>query len=534
MIKPLVLLSCLTIQFFLHTFASGAIAACQAQAKPATKINVAQLRQKLQEKLDAFHTAGKFPGATVGVALADGSSFGLAVGLSDVSAKRAMTPGDLMLQGSVGKTYVAAVALQLVHEGKIGLDDKIEKWLGRETWFARLPNARDITVRMLMNHTSGLVRYEFNEKFTADLTRQPDKVWKPEELVAYILDTTAPFAAGKGWEYSDTNYIVLGMIIERATGATYYQELARRILKPLALRRTVPSDRRQIQGLAQGYAGADNPFGGTDAMIVDGKFAINPQFEWTGGGIASTTEDLARWAKLLYEGKAFEPSLLQQMLDGVPARLGPEARYGLGVIIRPTALGITYGHSGFFPGYITEVMYFPQAKLAIAVQVNSSVPRATTKPLGRFITELAEIVLAGKAMNEKGLTEDAAVMGIVNRLFESMQAKQLDVLRGLFIPEGRLISTRLRENQPAMRLLTLDDFVKLVAETKEPFRERMFEPEVRVEGDVATVWGRYDFHVGARLTNCGVNAIQLLRTPEGWKIAQIASTILTQGCQESK
>ena len=204
-----------------------------------------------------------------------------------------------------------------------------------------------------------------------------------------------------------------------------------------------------------------------------------------------------------------------QMLDGVPARLGPEARYGLGVIIRPTSLGITYGHSGFFPGYITEMMYFPSARIAIAVQVNSSVPRATSKPLGRFITELAEVVVSVQSNSE-----GAAVMKIVNRLFESMQSKQVDVLRGLFIPEGRLISTSLRQNQPVTRLLTQGEFIKLVDETKEPYRERMFEPEVRVDGDVATVWGRYDFHVGARLTNCGVNSIQLVRTPEGWKDCQ--------------
>jgi hypothetical protein len=125
-------------------------------------------------------------------------------------------------------------------------------------------------------------------------------------------------------------------------------------------------------------------------------------------------------------------------------------------------------------------------------------------------------------------------MDVVKRLFETMQAKQTDALRELFVPEGRLVSTFARQGQPAMRLLTLDDFVKLVAETKEPYRERMFGPEVRVSGDMATVWGRYDFHVGARLTNCGVNSLQLLRTQQGWKIVNIASTIITQGCQETK
>jgi D-alanyl-D-alanine carboxypeptidase len=364
-----------------------------SQAHSAVSAKQAErLKAELQRKLDELHAAGRFPGATAGIALADGRTFGLAVGLSNVEAGTPMKPSDLMLQGSVGKTYVAAVALQLVHEKRLRLDDKIERYLGSEKWFARLPNAREITVRMLMNHTSGLVRYEFKEQFTKDLTANPDKRWRPEELVAYILDSAPPFAAGQGWEYSDTNYIVLGMIIERVTKSRYYEQVTQRVLRPLKLTRTLPSDSRVIPGLIQGYAGANNPFGGTDAMIVRGRFAINPQFEWCGGGMASTTEDLARWAKALYEGRAFDPSLLRHMLDGVPAKLGPEAKYGLGVIIRPTALGISYGHSGFFPGYITEMIYFPEHKFAVAVQVNTSAPRATGKPLSLFISDLAAII----------------------------------------------------------------------------------------------------------------------------------------------
>src|SRR5690606_4296354 len=150
---------------------------------------------------------------------------------------------------------------------------------------------------------------------------------------------------------------------------------------------TVPADSRSVPGLAQGYAGPKNPFGGRDAMIVDGRFAVNPQFEWTGGGLAVTALDLARWAKLLYEGRIVPESLMDDLLDGVPAKLGPETHYGLGVIIRPTAHGETYGHSGFMPGYQTDMMYFPRLKAAVAVQINSSAPRSTGRPLARFRSE---------------------------------------------------------------------------------------------------------------------------------------------------
>ena len=136
----------------------------------------AALKPALQLKLDEWHKAGSFPGATLGVVLANGESFSLAVGFSDRETKAVMRPTDRMPAGSVGKTFVAATALQLIKAGKIGLDDKIEKYLGREQWFARLPNAKDITVRQLMNHTSGLVRYEFKVQFTKDLTANPEKV----------------------------------------------------------------------------------------------------------------------------------------------------------------------------------------------------------------------------------------------------------------------------------------------------------------------------------------------------------------------
>jgi D-alanyl-D-alanine carboxypeptidase len=94
----------------------------------------------------------------------------------------------------------------------------------------------------------------------------------------------------------------------------------------------------------------------------------------------------------LYEGKVIDPSLMDDLLNGVPAKLGPETSYGLGVIIRPTALGQTYGHSGFMPGYQTDVMYFKDLQVAIAVQVNSSAPKSTGRPLRSFVTELAQLV----------------------------------------------------------------------------------------------------------------------------------------------
>ena len=367
-----------------------AVAALEAQQ--AQERDDAQLFRRLESRLAEMQASSGAPGATAGVVLPDGTVFALAAGTADTTLDVAMTPSSRLLQGSVGKTYVAAVAMQLVHEGLLDLDANVSHYLGDEPWYTRLPNHADITVRQLMNHTSGIIRYEFNEQFLVDLLADPNRVWRPEEQLAYLFDTEAPFPAGEGWDYSDTNYIILGMIIERLTGRAYYEEMQRRVLDPLALENTVPSNSRRIPGLVQGYAGVGNPLGVPDQVIIDGEFVINPQFEWTGGGIASTSEDLARWAMALYEGRAFDPSMLPVMLDAVPARLGPGAEYGLGVIIRNTPLGTSWGHSGFFPGYLTEMAYFPDYRIAVAVQINSSdFPRLQMSP-GPMLLDLAQLV----------------------------------------------------------------------------------------------------------------------------------------------
>ncbi len=126
------------------------------------------------------------------------------------------------------------------------------------------------------------------------------------------------------------------------------------------------------------------------------------------------------------------------------------------------------------------------------------------------------------------------VLKTINELFKTMEARDGAAIRVLFAPDGRLVSTSRHDNTQTTRVLTPDAFAKLAAETKEPYIERMIDAEVRVSGDLATVCGRYDFHVGEKLTNCGMNAFQLIRTADGWKIIHIASTIETKGCERRK
>jgi D-alanyl-D-alanine carboxypeptidase len=359
-----------------------------------------RLRASVQAKLDELHRSAEFPGATVGFILADGRFASVSVGLADVENKTPLQPTDKMLAGSIGKTYFAAVVMQLVQEGKLHLDEKIEKWFGRDKWFARLPNAKEITVKMLMNHTSGLAEYYQLKGFMDRLRTNPDLVFKPEILVECVLDSQPLFPAGQGWAYADTNYILVGMIAERITKKSLYSEVEKRILKPLKLTRTTPSNSRTLPGVITGYSMPNSPFGFEGRVIKGGKFIINPQFEWAGGGYASTAEELARWAKALYEGKLFKPAMLEQMLEAVPAKTGRGDKYGLGVQVRQSNWGASYGHGGWFPGYLSEMEYFPEHKVAITIQVNTDAGRKLKKGLRAYIADVARIVI-GEAVIKK-------------------------------------------------------------------------------------------------------------------------------------
>jgi D-alanyl-D-alanine carboxypeptidase len=359
-----------------------------------------KIRQSVKAKLDELHANAEFPGATIGFVLPDGRSASVSAGLADVENNIPLKPADRMLAGSIGKTYVAAVALQLVQEGKLNLDHKIERWFGREPWFHRLANANDITVRMLMNHTSGIVEYYELKDCMKTLKEQPDKVWRPVELVECALDSKPLFPAGKGWSYADTNFILVGMIVERITKRSLYEEVNRRILKPLALVHTVPSDRRVIPGVITGYSRPNSPFGFEGRVIIDGKFVTNPQFEWAGGGFASTAEDLARWAKFFYEGKVLKKPYLDEMLTAVEAKTGKGDKYGLGVQVRQSEWGISYGHGGWFPGYLSEMEYFPDYKVAIAIQFNTDAGRKLKKGLRAYIADIARIVMGEPALKK--------------------------------------------------------------------------------------------------------------------------------------
>ncbi len=364
-----------------------------AQSPSLDAAHFAALTARFQDALDTLHQREGFPGATAAFILPDGRYEGFAVGMSDREKQTPMGPDTRSMSGSIGKTFVAAVAIGLVQDGKLTLDDPVAKWLKDKPWFERLPNANTITLRMLLTHSAGLMDHVNQKGFADAITKMiasgdRDAYIKPEEMIGFILDKKPLYEPGKGYAYTDTGYLVVGMLIEEVTGETYYDLLQERILDPLALNLTVPTNTRHIPGLTPGYTKKENPFGLPEELFLDGEIRINPASEWTGGGLATNSKDLVRWAKALYEEKALDKPYIKDLVES-GFKKDPKGHYGLGVFVRETPMGMTYGHSGWFPGYNASMTYYAERKVAVAIQINRDFDNKS-----EYVTELAQVVLS--------------------------------------------------------------------------------------------------------------------------------------------
>lgn len=402
-------------------FAHSARATAQTAAPQGDGEHLARVVRAVQAKLDEARARWNFPGATAGFVLPDGRSAAVATGLSDLEAKTLLKPSDRMPAGSVGKTFVAAVALQLVQEGKLSLDDKLERLLGGEKWFARLPNSGALTLRTLLNHSSGIPNHAEDSGFLKELFKHSARDVKHEELLTYVLGKPPLFPAGRGYYYSDTNYILAGLAVEKAAGRPLYELVAERLLKPLRLDATIPSDALTLPGVANGYLEGK-------PVIVGGRFTINPQWEWAGGGFASTTEDLARWVGALYGGQVLRPETVLQMMQGVaPAEEGRS--YGLGTQFYESKLGWAYGHDGEFPGYLSDVRYYSPFKISVAVQVNADESEGAQQFISTAADDIAEVVVrewVGRRISE---TDVPALILLTERWLRLVDRGRLDESR---------------------------------------------------------------------------------------------------------
>ncbi len=315
------------------------------------------------------HTRGQqdMPGLRAAVRLADGRTLASAVGLADVEANVPLDTTVGMPGGSTGKTFVAALTLLLAEENVLHLDDKASRFLGEEDWFQRLPNASALRVEHLLSHTAGLGDYPGSIRFNATMVwrvlRHGTATFTPEELIGYARTRQPLYPLGDGFAYSDAGYLVLGRVIEAATGREYYDLLEERVLSPLHLDQVWPQNQTVLPNITPSYTG------GARNLKKDGRMKLDPSSEWTGGGLVTNPAMLVSFFAALGEGRVVSKQSFATMLDsGWRNPRTPGVHYGLGVFVYDE--GASFGHSGRWAGYRTRVVHQFDKGLTIAVQTN--------------------------------------------------------------------------------------------------------------------------------------------------------------------
>lgn len=321
--------------------------------------------------LDAIVTDGT-PGVLARVDGADGA-WQRSAGVGNRKTGRPRLAHDRFRVGSVTKPFTATVLLQLAAEGELSLDDPVQKWLPGLVQNARY-DGNKITLRQLLNHTSGIFNYNndagFLERFTGQgfLKHRYDGA-TPEELVAIGLAQPAVFPPGTGWSYSDTNYILAGLVIEKVTGHDYEDEVRRRIIEPLKLTSTsLPRSSPTVPGPHSRHY--SRLYEEDPAAPIHDVTEFNPTVAWAAGTIISTAHDLNTFTRALLQGRLLPPEQLAEMLHGVPVPSdgeegqprsgGPAANpvtatYGLGLRSFTLSCGVkVWGHGGQVPGSLTR------------------------------------------------------------------------------------------------------------------------------------------------------------------------------------
>jgi D-alanyl-D-alanine carboxypeptidase len=291
--------------------------------------------------------------------------------MADVAAGRPVDPATPFAAASVTKTFTSALVLRYVDQGLVKLDDPLARWLPE--W----PNARKITIRMLLNHTSGIPDFFRNPKLDLALNKDKKRSWTSAEVLEAYVPKGAVFPPGKGWSYSNTNYLLLGAVAAEVGGAPWEDLVRRELIEPLGLDSTyVQSVEEPPAPPALAYRIIDGFRGPTPEARTDGSTVVPFRSVVTAAGsagaIASTTGDLARWARALYGGSTvLSAATRREMLTFVKAyAYGLGTAYGLGASRVRFDGHTAYGHSGALVGTRAAIRYFPREKVTVAVLFN--------------------------------------------------------------------------------------------------------------------------------------------------------------------
>ena len=288
-------------------------------------------------------------------------------GVGDRRSARRVTGDSVYGVASLTKTFVAALSLRLAERGELDLDDPVSKWIPR----SRL--APEITLRRVLNHTSGLFGIDENPAYTRAVDLAQTRRWTPEQTLRYVRRPY--FAPGKGWHYSDTNYVLAGLAIERATESSIGRQMKSLLLEPHGLGRTglQPEDKPPPDA-AHGHG--DPAQTGSIRDLTRGMrwvpYDSLASSEWASGGMYATAEEVARFGDALFTGKVVQRPAIDEMTDWVSATLDPYIGYGLGIgrrFVRDLG-GELWGSIGRVPGFEADLWHVPSRGITVAVLTN--------------------------------------------------------------------------------------------------------------------------------------------------------------------
>ncbi len=322
----------------------------------------------LQTRLAELRKKYSAPGVSVTIIWPDGRRWSGVSGWANLRNRVPVSGGTAFAIGSVTKTFMAALILDLAEERRISLDDRVRRWLptARVSWA--------VTIRQMLDHTSGLYDYFSNPTIDAALLADKRRVWSPARALSYMR---APyFAAGTDWHYSNSNYVLLGQVVQRVTGRSVAAELRRRFVDRLGLTRTFMQGVEARRGtvatayVQRGWGTSLRWVNQSDGTPI-APFTSVTTAAGNAGAVAASSRDLAVWARALYGGTILEPASLAAMEDvSHSISVGATRRYGLGFMEEWLGGRRTFGHSGRLIGSRSSIRYLPDYGFTIAVVTN--------------------------------------------------------------------------------------------------------------------------------------------------------------------
>src|ERR1700720_1250173 len=316
-------------------------------------------------------TDASIPGAIVGI-WGPAGNYVRTFGVADKATRAPMSTDMYSRIGSVTKTFTITALLQLVDQGKLALDDPISKYM------SGVPSGDQITLRELAQMRSGLITFDDVAQFSDPYIADPHKSFTPAQLVGYALDKPLQFAPGTQYQYSNTNTVLLGLVVEKQSGQTLPDYISEHILAPLKMTHTsFPTMPAFPDPHPQGYT----TLHGAELIATDWDFS----WAWAAGNMISTLDDMRIWARALATGALLKPETQRQRLDtSVPMNPEGSAFYGLGIFNS----GGWIGHSGVIFGYQTGVFYLPQTQTTLVFFINTDVPHQAGNILAQAITSV--------------------------------------------------------------------------------------------------------------------------------------------------